>query len=168
MQSKAVERSQSIKMSLERQPSHVYVLARPSDAESSIGALPDGSALITEQVLADGDTFCVLPTNMRCLCLLLTVLLIISLGAAIGNSIQNSGFKSVSYCKPIGAKTFVGSLCPKESMFVYYACCKDDVYSEATFCCPQAKIWLIVAMISVVLSFLVGILYTIIRYMCCC
>uniref|UniRef100_A0A1I7ZYA2 Membrane protein UL144 n=1 Tax=Steinernema glaseri TaxID=37863 RepID=A0A1I7ZYA2_9BILA len=155
-------------MALERQPSHVYVLARPSDAESSIGALPDGSALIREQVLANGDTFCVLPTNMRCLCLLLTVLLIISLGAAIGNSIQNSGFKSVSYCKPVTAKTPIGTLCPKESMFVYYSCCRDNVFSDATFCCPQAKVWLIVAMISVVLSFVVGIVYTIVRYMCCC
>ncbi|KAH7700163.1 hypothetical protein AAVH_32720 [Aphelenchoides avenae] len=82
-----------------RPSSHLVLIARPSDATEPKRSLAEKPEIIAEQLYPENDTFCLLPSRMRCLCLVITMLLIISLAAAIGNSIQNAGFKSVSFCK---------------------------------------------------------------------
>uniref|UniRef100_A0A0N5AVE1 WAP domain-containing protein n=1 Tax=Syphacia muris TaxID=451379 RepID=A0A0N5AVE1_9BILA len=92
------------------------------------------------QVLAENDTFCLLPRSMRCVCLFLTILLLTSLATAIGNSMQTSRILSASHCKENVTDPGVGVLCPKESTFTYYVCCDS---SSIRKCCLRLKLWLL-------------------------
>uniref|UniRef100_A0AC34RIW4 Uncharacterized protein n=1 Tax=Panagrolaimus sp. JU765 TaxID=591449 RepID=A0AC34RIW4_9BILA len=153
----------------ENQSPHVVIITR--SPESHYFRRRESSSLIAEQVMfPETDTFCLLPTRMRCLCILLTILLIISLGAAIGNSIQSAGFKSTSFCKTSSDDFDLDLICPKESMFYYFECCPETTQTEKErlVCCAQFKMWLVIAMLSVFLSFTVGIIYTVLRYIVKC
>ncbi|VDD97870.1 unnamed protein product [Enterobius vermicularis] len=100
---------------------------------------------------------------MRCFCLLLTILLLISLASAIGNSMQTSKLLSASHCKQNTSEPGVGTLCPKETMFIYYECCSPGSLT-ITECCALVKIWLMVALVGVILSFILGICFWLVRY----
>lgn len=81
---------------LESPDSPVVVWSRPP----SLRSLRTGKRVVPGQyVLDEPDTLCVLPSSMRIVCCLLTLLLILSLIAAILNSLQGSSNGSVSYCK---------------------------------------------------------------------
>uniref|UniRef100_A0A914Z830 Uncharacterized protein n=1 Tax=Panagrolaimus superbus TaxID=310955 RepID=A0A914Z830_9BILA len=128
---------------VEHQNSRVVIIARPSDTESA--RRRESPAYISEQVIyPETDTFCLLPSRMRFLCILLTILLIISLAAAIGNSIQSAGFKSTSFCKADWQDFGPDVLCPKETMVHYFICCEEEFGStQKLVCCAQFKIWLL-------------------------
>ncbi|CAP38272.2 Protein CBG21487 [Caenorhabditis briggsae] len=81
---------------LESPDSPVVVWSRPP----SLRSLRTGKRVVPGQyVLDEPDTLCVLPSSMRLVCCMLTLLLICSLIAAILNSLQGSSNGSVSYCK---------------------------------------------------------------------
>ncbi|CAB3405817.1 unnamed protein product [Caenorhabditis bovis] len=81
---------------LESPDSPVVVWSRPP----SLRSLRSGKKVVPGQyVLDEPDTLCVLPSSMRIVCSLLTILLILSLLAAILNSLQSSSNSSASYCK---------------------------------------------------------------------
>ncbi|CAJ0929113.1 unnamed protein product, partial [Mesorhabditis belari] len=109
------------------------------------------------------DSLCLLPSSMRCLCALLTLLLIVSLGAAIFNSLQVASKGSKSYCKRQHDVFHPSYLCPKEGMFQYYACC-DDEKEQTPVCCPKLKFWFLLAIACIAASFLVGISYVVLNY----
>uniref|UniRef100_A0A8R1DIH2 Uncharacterized protein n=1 Tax=Caenorhabditis japonica TaxID=281687 RepID=A0A8R1DIH2_CAEJA len=148
---------------LESPDSPVVVWSRPP----SLRSLRTGKRVVPGQyVLDEPDTLCVLPSSMRLICCLLTLLLICSLIAAILNSLQGSSNGSVSYCKRPEEAFSPKILCPRESMFFFYKCCPSSENPEKRECCAKIRIWLLLAIVCVVLSCLVGIFYSIGRYFC--
>ncbi|CAB3405816.1 unnamed protein product [Caenorhabditis bovis] len=146
---------------LESPDSPVVVWSRPP----SLRSLRSGKKVVPGQyVLDEPDTLCVLPSSMRIVCSLLTILLILSLLAAILNSLQSSSNSSASYCKRPEQAFSPSILCPRESMFFFYQCCSDD--SDGKKCCSKVRIWLLLAITCVIASCLLGIFYSISRYFC--
>uniref|UniRef100_A0A7E4VCC5 Uncharacterized protein n=1 Tax=Panagrellus redivivus TaxID=6233 RepID=A0A7E4VCC5_PANRE len=128
----------------------------------------DNEAAIREQIFRETDVFCLMPTRVRCLCVFLTMLLVISIISAIANSIKSAKSKSVSFCKADWQPFGPDVVCPKETMFCYYECCPSLKDLQIPYCCAQIKIWLIIAIISVTLSSALGIFYTVLRYFIRC
>ncbi|CAO4375571.1 unnamed protein product [Caenorhabditis nigoni] len=148
---------------LESPDSPVVVWSRPP----SLRSLRTGKRVVPGQyVLDEPDTLCVLPSSMRLVCCLLTLLLICSLIAAILNSLQGSSNGSVSYCKRPEEPFRPDILCPRESMFFFYKCCPSSLDPEKSECCAKIRIWLLLAIVCVVLSCLLGISYSFFRYFC--
>uniref|UniRef100_A0A1I7WMT4 CX domain-containing protein n=1 Tax=Heterorhabditis bacteriophora TaxID=37862 RepID=A0A1I7WMT4_HETBA len=142
----------------------VVVWSRPP----SLRSIRSGKRVLAGQyVLDEPDTLCILPSSMRLLCALLTFLLIASLVAAIFNSLQGNSKGSASYCKKPEEQFHPKILCPRESMFFYYSCC-DINQNQMNKCCARIRIWLLIAMVCVILSCVVGIVYTLFHYCCHC
>ncbi|GMT23996.1 hypothetical protein PFISCL1PPCAC_15293, partial [Pristionchus fissidentatus] len=143
----------SIESMDESESSLIMISSRPPSVRSRI---VDPVVLSSEP-----DTFCVLPSRMRTLCLLLTLLLVASLIAAIANSLQTAHAGSSPVCKPPNVTFSIALLCPKESMFVYYKCC--GLLHELE-CCARFKLWLMIALGCVSLAVLISLGFAISAY----
>ncbi|CAI5447427.1 unnamed protein product [Caenorhabditis angaria] len=154
-------------------PESVVVWSRPP----SLRSLRSGKKVVPGQyVLDEPDTLCVLPSSMRLCCLILTCLLLSSLVAAIINNLQTNSNGSASYCKKSTEIFRPEVLCPRESMFFFYKCCKGAPANnlkehgkheeDSVKCCARIRIWLLLAIICVGLSCLLGISYTVYHYFC--
>ncbi|KAF8375203.1 hypothetical protein PRIPAC_81632, partial [Pristionchus pacificus] len=140
----------------ESESSLIMISSRPPSVRSRV---VDPMVLSSEP-----DTFCVLPSRMRFLCLLITFLLVASLFAAIANSLQTAHAGSVSYCKPPNVTYTNVLLCPKDSMFVYYKCCG---LPQETKCCTRYKLWLMAALICVSLAVFISLGFGVYKYLFC-
>ncbi|KAI6187255.1 hypothetical protein M3Y98_00223100 [Aphelenchoides besseyi] len=117
-------------------------------------ALTGRSGQRNQNVDIENDTFCLMSRRVRWLCMLLTLTLMASLLCAIVNSMQTSNVHSATYCKQPN-ETF--SLCPLESIVVFYECCLND--SNRLACCTKPKLLMIAAVFNMILALLALLCY---------
>ncbi|GMR47826.1 hypothetical protein PMAYCL1PPCAC_18021, partial [Pristionchus mayeri] len=144
----------SIESMDESESSLIMISSRPPSVRSRV---------VDPVVLAsEPDTFCVLPSRMRTLCLLITLLLVASLIAAIANSLQTAHAGSIRFCKPPNVTRHSAAfICPNDSMFVYYKCCG---LPHETKCCTKHKLLIIASLGCVSLAVIISLGFTISKY----
>ncbi|KAI6214206.1 hypothetical protein M3Y94_00240600 [Aphelenchoides besseyi] len=110
-----------------------------------------------QNVDVENDTFCLMSLRMRWLCMFLTLTLMASLLCAIVNSMHTSNLRSATYCKQPNATFTPDSLCPLESIVVFYECCSND--AKQLECCTKPKLLMIAAVVNMILALLALLCY---------